>query len=613
MAAEREHQDDLPQGSPIIQQEASTSEAISQITNLTRLVEELTKKHNDQQSHMETITAENQILKNQLMALNSQATYSYYYNPYVGYSSHASAGGWRPVASYEQRGANDGTWRPATSYNPQHASAGGWQHATPYHQQRSRAPYSPINPMQPLFAPEDTPVVDERQAQPRQATPGPSSRRQTTPIRRSTPELSQSSEDLLQPGTNVEEMMRSIMSEEMRTLEAQMQQRFTSQIHKATTSTPGIDDLARGVRETPLTKRITNTITPKFSNISFPRFDGMSDPHDHLLQYKHVVQSTNIPTHLLDDMLCKLFAQRLKGAALRWFCNLPAESIDSFDELSLEFMRSYSVHIQSGKTTKDLWGVIQGPHESLRAYIKRFSKAISEISGLDDGTAREALKKGLRHRSLFKNEICARYPPTIQDALHRAKGFIELEEENERVERDLARTREELSKARDEREKNFRRERPRQQRPTEKRVERTTRRDRKRPFSPPKYALGISPSELIAHLKRQDFVTWPKKLPENPARDTSKYCEFHKDHGHNTVDCRALRAEVAELLKKGHLREFLTEKGRETYGLSGEHKERRVVQHIEDTPSPPSVRKTIGVILGGSIYSGETMKQTNRL
>ncbi|GMN35838.1 hypothetical protein TIFTF001_042294, partial [Ficus carica] len=118
--------------------------------------------------------------------------------------------------------------------------------------------------------------------------------------------------------------------------------------------------------------------------------------------------------------------------------------------------------------------------------------------------------------------------------------------------------------------------RPRQQRPTEKRVERSTRRDRKRPFSPPKYALGISPSELIAHLKRQDFVTWPKKLPENPARDTSKYCEFHKDHGHNTVDCRALRAEVVELLKKGHLCEFLTEKGRETYGIGGEHKERRV-------------------------------------
>ncbi|GMN47447.1 hypothetical protein TIFTF001_016609 [Ficus carica] len=386
-----------------------------------------------------------------------------------------------------------------------------------------------------------------------------------------------------------------------------MEQRFSLQIHRATTSTPGFDNLARGVRETPFTKRITNTITPKFGSISFPRFDGMSDPHDHLLQHKHVVQSMNNPTGMLDDMMCKLFAQSLKGAASRWFCNLPPKSIDSFDELLLEFMRSYSVHVQSGKTTKNLWSVIQGPHESLRAYIKRFSKAIFEISGLDDGTAREALKKGLRHKSLFKNEICARYPPTIQDTMHRAKGYIELEKENEQVERDLARTREEVAKARDEREKTFRRKRIRPVRRTKNREKRTARRDHKRPFSPPKYTLSISPSELIAHLKCQDFVTWPEKLPEYPARDTTKYCEFHKYHGHHTIDCRVLRAEVAELLKKGHLQEFLTEKGRETYGLGNESKERKIVQPIEETPSPPLVRKTIGVICGGSTYSGETV------
>ena len=86
-------------------------------------------------------------------------------------------------------------------------------------------------------------------------------------------------------------------------------------------------------------------------------------------------------------------------------------------------------------------------------------------------------------------------------------------------------------------------------------------------------------------MKRQDFVTWPKKLPDNPAKDMTTYCEFQKDHGHNTIDCRALRAEVAKLLKKGHLREFLTEKGRETFGLDNESKERK----IKDTPSPPLV------------------------
>ncbi|GMN69985.1 hypothetical protein TIFTF001_039030 [Ficus carica] len=375
---------------------------------------------------MENISAENQVIKNQLMAINSQTAYSYYYNPYVGYSAGTSAGG----------------WQLATLQNPRGTNTGGWQQATPYYPQGVRTTYSPVAPMQPLFTPGDKPAANERRTQQRHTIPESEARRRITPTRYSTPDLLPPPEGPIPQGTmNVEDMMRSIMSEEMRTLEAQMEQRFSYQIHKATTSKPGFDDLARGVREMPFTKRIINTITPKFGSISFPRFDRMSDPHDHLLQ---------------------------------WFCNLPPEFIDSFDELSLEFMRSYSVHIQSGKTTKALWGVVQGPHESLRAYIKRFSKAISEISGLDDGTAREALKKGLRHKESSK-------------------------------------------------------------------------RDHKRPLSPPKYVLGISPSELIAHLKRQDFVTWPKKLPENPARDTTKYCEFHKDHGQQTIDCRALRAEVTEL------------------------------------------------------------------
>ncbi|GMN33220.1 hypothetical protein TIFTF001_046683 [Ficus carica] len=270
------------------------------------------------------------------------------------------------------------------------------------------------------------------------------------------------SECPIPPGTmNIEEMMRTFMSEEMRTFEAQMEQRFSSQIHRATTSTPGYDDLTRGVRETP--------------------------PYKAHYQHHH----SEVRKHFLSESL--------KGAALRWFCNLPPESIDSFHEHSLEFMRNFSVHIQLGKTTKDLWGVVHGPHESLRAYVKRFSKAISEISGLDVGIAREALKK----------------------------GFIELEEENERVERDWARTREEVVKVRNEREKTFRRERTHPAQRTEHREGRTTRRDHKRPLSPSKYALGISPLELIAHLKRQDFVTWPKKLQENLARDTTKYCEFY--------------------------------------------------------------------------------------
>ncbi|GMN67950.1 hypothetical protein TIFTF001_037006 [Ficus carica] len=77
--------------------------------------------------------------------------------------------------------------------------------------------------------------------------------------------------------------------------------------------------------------------------------------------------------------------------------------------------------------------------------------------------------------------------------------------------------------------------------------------------------------------------------------------------GVNVHEHGGTRDEVAELLKMGHFKEFLTDKGKDTYGLGSEPKEQKVIQQIEDTPSPPTVRKSIGVIYRGSTYNGDTM------
>ena len=47
---------------------------------------------------------------------------------------------------------------------------------------------------------------------------------------------------------------------------------------------------------------------------------------------------------------------------------------------------------------------------------------------------------------------------------------------------------------------------------------------------------------------------------EPAKRDTTKYCKFHKDHGHRIDDCIQLRKEIEYLIKQGHLRHYIASK-----------------------------------------------------
>ena len=76
--------------------------------------------------------------------------------------------------------------------------------------------------------------------------------------------------------------------------------------------------------------------------------------------------------------------------------------------------------------------------------------------------------------------------------------------------------------------------------------------------------LSISRPELINVLRRMgQQVKCPQKMKVPYSfRNPGFWCDFHRDHRHKTEDCIALKIEVNELLKKRHLREFLSEKAK---------------------------------------------------
>ena len=46
-------------------------------------------------------------------------------------------------------------------------------------------------------------------------------------------------------------------------------------------------------------------------------------------------------------------------------------------------------------------------------------------------------------------------------------------------------------------------------------------------------------------------------------RDDTKYCEFHRGHGHRTDDCIQLRKEIEYLIRRGHLSCYVASKRQE--------------------------------------------------
>ncbi|RVX23028.1 Retrovirus-related Pol polyprotein from transposon 297 [Vitis vinifera] len=51
---------------------------------------------------------------------------------------------------------------------------------------------------------------------------------------------------------------------------------------------------------------------------------------------------------------------------------------------------------------------------------------------------------------------------------------------------------------------------------------------------------------------------WPVPIRSNPSeRDRNKRCDYHKDHGHTTETCRSLHYMVEDLLKAGHLKQYI--------------------------------------------------------
>ncbi|MQL96676.1 hypothetical protein Taro_029353 [Colocasia esculenta] len=122
---------------------------------------------------------------------------------------------------------------------------------------------------------------------------------------------------------------------------------------------------------------------------------------------------------------------------------------------------------------------------------------------------------------------------------------------------------------------------------------------RPRPFT--NYTpLTVAPEQILAEIRNEAFVRWLQRMRSDPRkRDQNKYCRFHCDHGHDTSECRQLKDEIEDLIKRGYLGRFV--------GRNEERPRRRDRTPEQPINNEPNGQE-INVIAGGFGAGGESTR-----
>ncbi|XP_072054440.1 uncharacterized protein [Arachis hypogaea] len=315
---------------------------------------------------------------------------------------------------------------------------------------------------------------------------------------------------------------------------------------------------------------------------------GIGDPKIHVTKFESMMFLDSD----CDPILCRSFPTFLDGAALLWFSNLPAGSITSFDEFAKMFINHFAASKIYVRDSDYLSTIKQGPHESLKEYMTRFTTAAMKIPDLNPEVQLHAIKSGLRPRK-FQEAIAVAKPKTLEEFRDKAMGQIEIEE--------LRETR--------------RNKRPPSRKDDDK-PNRSNTKDHRKSFKlTPKFdsytRFNTRREDIIKDILHNRLIKPPVKAgtyQDQKYVDKGKHCAFHQKFGHTTDECVAAKDLLERLARQGLLDKYIGSRSQKEADTSKPkyNSERRDKGSWRDPVETPTSKGIINYISGDFAGGGIT-------
>ena len=230
-------------------------------------------------------------------------------------------------------------------------------------------------------------------------------------------------------------------------------------------------------------------------------------------------------------------------------------------------------------------------------YVKRFTRETLEVDEADDKVQLTTFKAGLRSRDLVAS-LAKKPPKTMVEMLLKAQKYMNAEDTLAAIE--------DAEKPGDKVKREDNRRGQKRDRPDRRNNDGNRRKDDKSPRTVRFTPLVMTIDKIFTQIKDKDYLKWPRPLHSSPnVRDKNKYCWFHKDHGYSTEDCRDLKEQIEELIRKGKLQKYMKK------GQYSKFRDDNKIQHEffsqDDDYSSQPPRRVIGeinTIIGGPFSEG---------